>query len=235
MNVNSFIERLELALNSKTAYAVGGIGQPSTPKNVERLKQRYDENDFFLSDIVDRKTFLFDCSGLIKGVLWSWNADASKTYGGSVYASTVPDCTANQLFKTHCYDQTNDFSRIDVGEILWCDGHIGVYIGKGRAIECTRFFSGKVLMTTVENCTSVSPFVSNPLIPLIPHRKWTEHGKCKYVDYVGKDITETLIRDVINGKYGVYPERRKKLMDDGYNYYKVQELVNQELKRSRTW
>ena len=82
-------------------------------------------------------TFGFDCVCLIKGVLWGWNGDKNKVYGGAVYKSNdVPDIGADSMIKV-CKDVTTDFSKIEVGEAVWMEGHIGVYVGNGLAVECT--------------------------------------------------------------------------------------------------
>lgn len=224
MKANDFIEKLELALNSQTVYALGGIGQPTTPKAVEKLKQRYPINKQFLAKVTDKKRFAFDCSGLIKSILWGWRADVTKAYGGAKYKSTIPDCNADTMFRDYCYNHSMDFSNIEAGELVWKEGHIGVYVGKGSVIECTRSFTSNVLMTFLGN--------SNP-VKLSPSRVWTAHAKCKYVEYNSIDIPTELVYDVIEGKYGVYPERKKRIEDKGYNYYKVQELVNKELEGRR--
>ena len=44
----------------------------------------------------------FDCVNLIKGVLWGWSGDASKTYGGAAYKSNVgsPSCCSRDSGNT---------------------------------------------------------------------------------------------------------------------------------------
>lgn len=82
----------------------------------------------------------FDCVCLIKGVLWGWNGNASKTYGGAGYAvNGVPDIGADTMI-TKCSGVSTDFSKIVPGEAVWLKGHIGVYIGGGKVIECTPAF-----------------------------------------------------------------------------------------------
>ena len=81
--------------------------------------------------------FGFDCSGLIKGILWGWDGLPTATYGGAKYTSNgVPDISADQMI-TKCSGVTTDFSNIEIGEAVWMPGHIGIYIGDGLAVECT--------------------------------------------------------------------------------------------------
>lgn len=55
---------------------------------------------------------------------------------------------------TVCKNVSTDFSRIEVGEAVWMEGHIGVYIGDGLAVECTPCWDNKVQITA---CTAAFP------------------------------------------------------------------------------
>ena len=35
---------------------------------------------------------------------------------------------------TKCANVSTDFSHVEIGEALWCEGHIGVYIGNGQSV-----------------------------------------------------------------------------------------------------
>jgi hypothetical protein len=61
-----------------------------------------------------------------------------------------------------------------VGEAVWTNDHIGVYIGKGLAVECTPSWADKVQITAC-NC-SVSGY---------KRRNWKKHGRLPYVTYTG--------------------------------------------------
>ena len=119
-------------------------------------------------------TFGFDCVCLIKGLLWGWNGDASKTYGGAQYAvNGVPDIGADTMI-TKCSNISTDFSKIEVGEAVWLSGHIGIYIGDGLAVECTPSWKNCVQVTAC-NCAKSG----------YNRRNWTKHGKLPYVSYTG--------------------------------------------------
>lgn len=167
-----------VATNYKTLYVLGCFGWPMTEENQRRAikAQAFNRNEGRQEKIgaATADTFGFDCVNLIKGLLWGWDGDAAKAYGGAVYTSNgVPDQNADQMIDV-CLDVTEDFSKIQVGEILWNKGHIGVYIGGGLAVECTyRWYDG-VQITSVSNLGMKTG--SNG-------RSWTKHGKLPYVKY----------------------------------------------------
>lgn len=116
----------------------------------------------------------FDCVCLIKGVLWGWSGNAAKPYGGAVYASNgVPDSGADTMI-TKCSGVSADFSGIVPGEAVWLPGHIGVYIGGGKVIECSPAF---------KNCVQVTACLNIGAISGMNGRKWTKHGKLPYITY----------------------------------------------------
>ena len=80
-----------------------------------------------------------------------------------------------------CSNVTTDFSKIEVGEAVWCSGHIGVYIGDGLAVECTPAWKNKVQITAVKNMGTKSGYNA---------RTWTKHGKLPYVDYDVETVVE---------------------------------------------
>ena len=140
MKASEFVKKLEdVAKNYKTLYVLGCFGAPMNSKN----KTRYCNNNSYNKQAARTKyiqaatadTFGFDCSGLLKGILWGWYGNKSKTYGGAVYeANGVSDTNANGIIKL-CSDISTDFSSIEVGEAVWIRGHIGVYIGNGYCVE----------------------------------------------------------------------------------------------------
>lgn len=168
----------DVALNYKTLYVMGCFGAPMTEAN----KTRYCNNHSYnkkaartaMIKAASADTFGFDCVCLIKGLLWGWTGDASKTYGGAGYAiNGVPDIGADSMIKK-CKDVSTDFSKIEIGEAVWMSGHIGIYIGDGLAVECTPKWGNKVQITACN--LSVSGY---------NRRDWTKHGKLPYVSYTG--------------------------------------------------
>lgn len=204
MNSLEFVNKLkEIAKNYKTLYVMGCFGAPLTGANVERYcnNHSYNKGADRTAMIKARANqeppyFGFDCVCLIKGVLWGWNGNAEKTYGGASYACNgVPDIGADQMINV-CNDVSTDFSKIQVGEAVWMEGHIGVYIGDGLAVECTPKWN---------NCVQIT--ACNTSKPPYHRRDWKKHGKLPYVEYSVETVetpeTETpapalAVGDVVN-------------------------------------
>lgn len=184
MKASEFAKRAKnIAENYKTLYVMGCFGSPLNAANKKRYCNNHDYNRQAsrqkLINAASEDTFGFDCVCLIKGILWGWNGDKSKSYGGATYGSNgVPDIGADSMIKV-CSGVSTDFSNIAVGEALWCSGHIGIYIGDGLGVECTPAWKNKVQITAVSNIGAKSGYNS---------RKWTKHGKLPYIEY---DVEET--------------------------------------------
>lgn len=185
MTNTEFCKKLkEAATNYKTLYIMGCFGAPMNAKNKTRYSTNYAYNKqasrTAMINAASDDTFGFDCVCLIKGILWGWCGDKSKSYGGAGYAvNGVPDIGADAMI-TKCADISTDFSNITPGEAVWMTGHIGVYVGDGLAVECTPKWENKVQITAC-NCTKSG----------YNRRNWTKHGKLPYVEYVTSTVTET--------------------------------------------
>ena len=169
---------LNVAQNYKTLYVMGCFGAPMTASNKVRYTKNHEYNTKEarkkMINAASEDTFGFDCVCLIKGLLWGWEGDLKDIYGGAKYGSNgVPDTSADGMIGK-CKDVTTDFSNIAVGEAVWVNGHIGVYIGDGLAVECTPAWKNCVQVTAVHNIGKKSGYNG---------RKWTKHGKLPYVTY----------------------------------------------------
>lgn len=165
----------KVATEFKTLYVMGCFGAPMTAANKDRYTRNHSYNMDTVRTVMIKSatsdTFGFDCVCLIKAILWGWDGDMSHVYGGATYASNgVPDINADGMI-AKCKDVSTDFTKIQVGEVLWMKGHIGVYIGNGLAVECTPAWKNCVQVTTVLNIKSGTG------------HKWTKHGKLPYVSY----------------------------------------------------
>ena len=187
MKASEFIEKLQdIVDHYKTLYVMGCFGAPLTGGNVSRYCTNHSYNKQAARTAMIKAAanknppvYGFDCVCLIKGVLWGWCGDASKTYGGASYASGgVPDIGADTMI-TKCSGLSTDFSRIVPGEAVWLKGHIGVYIGGGKVIECSPAF---------KNCVQVTACLNIGAISGLNGRRWTKHGKLPYITY---DTAET--------------------------------------------
>lgn len=167
MKLKDFIEKLELAVNSKTLYIKGCFGAPMTATNKQRYSTNceYNRNRAGMINAASSDTFGFDCVCLVKGILWGWNADKKKVYGGATYKSNgVPDCSESQMINS-CSKVSSYMKNISVGELLYMPGHVGVYVGNGRVIECTPACKNGAQITNLNRV------------------KWTLHGYLPWVEY----------------------------------------------------
>lgn len=229
-----FVDKLrDVADNYKTLYVMGCFGAPLNTKNKKRYTTNNDYNkDPIRTDMINKATedtFGFDCVNLIKGILWGWCGDLSKTYGGATYRSNdVPDIGANSMI-TKCNEVSTNFETIMEGEAVWIDGHIGVYIGNGQVIECTPKWKNKVQYSNLGNQSAYKK--GN-------YRIWTKHGKLPWVAYSetfsivnpsSKKSVADVAKEVIKGLWGNGAERKRKLREEGYDPLEVQKLVNKYL------
>ena len=233
MTNKSFVKKVtDIANNYKTLYVMGCFGAPMTASNKERYCQHTPYNQQSTRQKLIRAasadTFGFDCVCLIKGILWGWNGNKNDVYGGAKYASNgVPDIGADAMIQ-RCSGISTDFSNIIPGEAVWMSGHIGVYIGDGKVVECTPAWDNCVQITKLGTKTEYKT------------RKWTKHGKLPWVSYTSTATTATsqpaakktvdeLAKEVIAGKWGNGADRKAKLKAAGYDYDAVQAAVNKAL------
>lgn len=228
MDNREFKEKLmDIVRNYKTLYVMGCFGAPLNEIN----KERYKKNDSYNKTLARQQkidnatsdTFGFDCVNLIKGVLWGWCGDKTKTYGGAIYASNgVSDINADSLIKK-CYDVKTEFDELEISELLWMPGHVGIYIGKGLAIECSPAWHNKVQITTVANMRRGES-----------SRMWKRHGKLPYIKYLETEnnlkSNKEIAKEVILGAWGNGTKRKEKLIKAGYDYINIQKEVNKILK-----
>lgn len=180
----------QLAMDYKTLYILGCFGAPMNAKNRKRYSTNlsYNQQPDRAAKIqaAGEDTFGFDCVCMIKGLLWGWNGDKSKVYGGAIYASNgVPDLGADTMFE-HCADISTDFSCLEAGEAVWRSGHIGIYIGDGLAVEATPLWDDGVQITAVANMGKKDGYHV---------RQWTKHGKLPYVSY--ESCTPSWLRQTV--------------------------------------
>lgn len=179
MKSSEFVHRcLDVATRYKTLYVMGCFGAPLNAKN----KKRYTTNNSYNKQSertkmilnADENTFGFDCVCFVKGILWGWCGDNSKTYGGAVYQSNgVPDTTIDNI-KTTCTVVSSDFGNIVPGELVFLPGHIGVYVGEGLVVESTPKWKNGVQITALSGYRSTGYY---------NERRWDSHGKSVYIDY----------------------------------------------------
>ena len=168
---------VQIARSAKTLYVHGCFGWPMNQQNKQRAIKNSTfnagegRNEKIRSATAD--TFGFDCVCLVKALLWGWCGDSKKNYGGAAYTSNgVPDINDAQMLSV-CKEVSSDFSDVQLGEYLWTDGHCGIYVGNGMAVECTYRWNDGVQETTVFNITGEKG----------KGRYWKKHGKLPYITY----------------------------------------------------
>ena len=207
MKANDFISKLySIATTKKTVYAWGMFGSTiRKDRIVSKAKQYpYWYTDSKIASIFaplygsDPPVWGFDCIGLIKGVLWGWDGDEGKVYGGAVYASNgVSDLSADAMIGK-CKYVSSDMSNIAVGEFLWMKGHCGIYIGNSKVVESSPKWANGVQVTALSA------------------RNWLKHGKLPYIIY-----NEGEVRDVVNIELSVLRKGSK-----GEQVKTLQRLLN---------
>lgn len=222
MNASDFVKKAkDIANNYKTLYVMGCFGSPMNATN----KKRYTTNNAYnrqpsrtkMINNATSDTFGFDCVCLLKGIFWGWNGNKNATYGGAYYPSKnhpseVPDVNANTMFDKYCTNKSSDFSNIEAGEFVWMEGHIGVYIGNGLAVECTPAWKNKVQITAVGNIGKKSGYNT---------RTWKKHGKSIFLNYDVKETSQTPSNSSPNGSnlnentkyYKMYTGKSNSLVD----------------------
>ena len=192
MKQSNFIRMAILFEKQPTVYVNGAFGAVANDSSKKRYKNAQNITRWTKIQNCPKNGFFADCCGLVKGILWGWNADTSKIYGGAVYKSNgVPDVNENGLLD-NCYDVSTDFSHISDGELVWMKGHCGIYIGDGIVIESTPAWDCGVQKTGLGNTGHSVNGKS---------RNWTKHGKLTWVEYSDNPIplvytSEDFRRDV---------------------------------------
>lgn len=230
---------IEIAKNYKTFYVNGAWGWSMT----QAMKQRavnngtqYNKQNAAQIMALPNGYYGFDCINLLKGILWHFSGDYNHQYGGAGYnCNGVPDIGENQMINL-CKGVSSDFSVIHIGEMLWLNGHAGIYIGEGLAVECTPSWKNGVQITAVANIAARQGYNA---------RKWTKHGMLPYFRYIEGQPSETptkpvetptntqpdnlsqytdeqLADMVRKGVFGNNPVRQQKL---GSRYRAVQDIV----------
>ncbi|MBO5147094.1 MAG: peptidoglycan-binding protein [Clostridia bacterium] len=193
-NVELVKKAKDVVANYKTVYANGMFGQPITEsiivQKTRQLPKWYTSaRQKSLRALIGQGCFGFDCICFIKALLWGWSGDLKSTNGGAKYCSNnVPDTTEYGMLN-RCSNISSDFSKIEVGEYLWTDGHCGIYVGEGMAVECTPKWDNGVQITAVHNIAEKQGYNG---------RTWKKHGKLPYIEYIVETEEETKKMVTIN-------------------------------------
>ena len=166
-----FVNQAKNIVNLNTAYGKGTFGQKWTKTLANQKKKHYPE--FYTDSVIaslNKKAeastlYVFDCVGLIKGIIWNFPNVKYKTNG-------LDDVSDQGLWDKYVTDKSKDFSNIMPGEIMHIKGHVGIYIGDDKVIECTNKWSKSVLVSSINKQDKY-------------YRAWSEHGKFNLLTYEG--------------------------------------------------
>lgn len=148
-----------------SGYVWGGLGYPLDNSRMNQLKALYPKVYTPAYIAKCNKWWgmkVYDCVGLIKHFLWGNAGD-----GKLKYYDAKTDYSANTMF-SKCVEKgsINTLPEI-VGLALHTDGHCGVYLGGGLAVEARGVDYG-VVITDVKT------------------RNWTSWGKLPNIEYIDK-------------------------------------------------
>lgn len=175
MTNNQFIDKAKEIYNLNTAYASGTFGQKYTDAFIKQKKAQYPKwyTDKRVADLKSRATktlYLFDCVGLIKGIIWGFPKMTYESGG-------LKDVSDQGLWDKYCVNKSKDFGSIKPGAIVHIKGHVGIYIGDGKVIECTTKWGSKVIITALGNIGSIKGLNT---------RSWDEYGYLSILDNIPK-------------------------------------------------
>lgn len=152
------------AYQSRWGYVMGTFGQVLTVDLLEaKLQQLPDAigpyEDYIRANYLGVRTA--DCIGLIKGYSWYDTETGNINYG----SNGMPDVSADQIYARATEKGSMSTMPEIPGLILHANGHVGVYIGNGYAIEAMGTRYG-VVKTAVAS------------------RNWTGWCKNPYINYI---------------------------------------------------
>jgi len=211
-------------------YWFGTFGQTASASLYQSKKKQY-PTQYTASDFPSQYgKRVHDCAGLIKGALWSDTPNSSPKYNAS------QDYSANKFF-TMAISKGAISSMPDQKGILVFKGtdkqknHIGVYVGSGKVIEAKGHkygvvessinsgwkYWGKCNLFSYDAASAPAPAPAPaPVKPAQPS------------GYTAAELQAA--RDCIRGRYGNGSARRHNLQVRGFDYARVQGLVNKILR-----
>ena len=205
----------------------------------------YPNNVLYWHD--DKQVWTADCLGfvhtLVNGTVYN---KAQNPGGGAVMDDFVNLSDEITTLVKYCHDVSSVFSKIIPGELLYMDGHVGLYIGEhvpfadGRRFNvaecCKNSFGGGGMLTWVDPDGRRQNHAGGDSAGY-----WTRHGQFNRVDYTDANIVIpepeeiltpadvlNIANDVFIGVYGNNPQREQILTARyGFSVYrKCQDIMN---------
>lgn len=193
-------------------YWYGGSGQRCTASLLNTLSKLYPSiytatyKDKCRQDIANGK-YCIDCSGF------------------ACKASGLPHYSTYQMAYDSHFIRLADKSKIKNGMIVWRPTHCGIY------------YNGEVITTVSGEYVIEARGIDYDITTTRKYRA-SDWNRVYYVKGINYNSIEKLDDDynyaarmVIAGKYGNGSTRKKKLEAEGYDYNRVQALVNERLKK----
>lgn len=175
---------LDIATNYKTLYVMGCIGAPLNKANKERYINHHPYNQTperkKMINSATASTFGFDCVNLIKAICWGWCGDKDRAYGGAKYnGGILRDISADGLGNIMVGKTDQNWAAIEPGCVVWMPGHVGIYVGEGRVVECTPAW---------DNCVQITGLGKIPGFENVSNKKqnWAFWGKIPDIEYSKK-------------------------------------------------
>ena len=161
------LDLVQWAISAEAAgwgYVWGTFGQVLTRDTLAAKAAQYPDNvgayeEYIRSHYLGRRTA--DCVGFIKGYCWYDPETDSVNYA----TNGMPDIGADQMYRTATEKGPISTMPEIPGLAVWHQGHIGIYIGNGYAIEAMGTRYG-VVKTRVAA------------------RSWTHWLKIPYINYI---------------------------------------------------
>lgn len=197
----------------------------------------------------------FDCWNMIKVIIWGWQEKKEKDYYVFEPGKYGLGDWAGSTILSKCSNKSSDFSKVEKGEFLLTEdgGHAGIFIGEykvGEKIynvaECTSAWGGGAMLTFVD--TNGNRYRDSSKAS--KKSAWKYHGMLPWIDYIEDEkekenekekekekelalIKEEywekylkLANEIIAGKWGNNPQRKRSLNSCGYDYRFAQDIVN---------
>ena len=218
----------ECCANENRPYLLGTYGLRLTLQILNQKRKQYptkitqEKYDYAKSHFIGKRTD--DCYALLKNYLWMPGTDKElqdKHFDVDPVYNAKQDINADTAYELATEKGTIDTIPELPGVMVRYKGHAGIYVGKGVVIEERGFNYGCVRTRLNE-------------------RKWTHWYKSTFITYLplevpsnAKKSIDEIAKEVIAGKWDVYPKRKQLLEDAGYNYAEVQARVNQLLKANK--
>lgn len=211
LNNKDLVAHCKRFLTMPTKYMWGEYGRIITENIIQQKANQY-PNRYSENRKAELRKHInthrgCDCVCLIKS--YGWGFFTKWDY------SAYPDRGTEGLFDMATEKGTINTMPEIKGLAVHMSGHVGVYIGNGEVIECT-----------------LSTFGDGVVKTKLQGRGWTHWYKIPLIEYFpAKKTNEEIAKEVINGKWNVGEERKKKLTAAGYVYADVQKIVNELLKK----